>query len=147
MQPIVIAFLRGLGHRVYDFRNPRPGYHGFSWHEVDHRIPVGSNDVRMEADRIIRALGQSQSERGFRSDMRGLEESDTCLLLLPCGRSAHLEAGWAAGNGKRLITWITDGEPELMWKLSDTFVTNFHELADAVGHVVHATEATEATES
>ena len=26
---------------------------------------------------------------------------DTFVLVLPCGRSAHLELGWAVGQGKR----------------------------------------------
>ena len=49
------------------------------------------------------------------SDFRAMEWADTCVLVLPCGRSAHLEAGWFAGRGKRLIIFTKDGEePELM---------------------------------
>jgi hypothetical protein len=44
-----------------------------------------------------------------------MEWADTCVLVLPCGRSAHLEAGWFCGQGKRCIILTRDGEePELM---------------------------------
>lgn len=32
--------------------------------------------------------------------------ADTCVLALPCGRSAHLEAGWMSGAGKKLIVYM-----------------------------------------
>jgi len=34
-QPSVVAALREAGHDVYDFRNPRPGDHGFHWSMID----------------------------------------------------------------------------------------------------------------
>jgi hypothetical protein len=44
---------------------------------------------------------------------------DTCVLLQPSDRSAHLEAGWAAGRGKRVAVRLhEDGfKPELMYLL------------------------------
>ena len=35
-----------------------------------------------------------------------MQEADFCVLLLPCGRSAHSEAGWMKGNGKKVSYWI-----------------------------------------
>ena len=35
-QPAVVKDLGELGHLVYDFRNPYPGYTGFSWKDNDH---------------------------------------------------------------------------------------------------------------
>jgi hypothetical protein len=51
--------------------------------------------------------------------MGALKWCDTCVLVLPCGRSAHLEAGWAAGAGKFTVGLLADGEPDLMWKMLD----------------------------
>jgi len=45
--------------------------------------------------------------------------ADACVLVMPCGRSAHLEAGYFVGANKRLVILIDDGEPELMYKLAD----------------------------
>lgn len=33
--PSVIDEIREAGHEVLDWRNPRPGDHGFSWNEID----------------------------------------------------------------------------------------------------------------
>jgi hypothetical protein len=42
---------------------------------------------------------------------------------LPCGRSAHTEAGWFAGRGLKTIVYIPEKqEPELMYKLFDAVV-------------------------
>ena len=52
--------------------------------------------------------------------VEALEWADTCVLVLPCGRSAHTEAGWCKGRGKRTIVYIPEMEvPELMYKLFD----------------------------
>jgi hypothetical protein len=40
------------------------------------------------------------------------------IIVLPCGRSAHTEAGWFAGKGRTTIAYIPEKqEPELMYKL------------------------------
>ena len=46
-----------------------------------------------------------------------MQWADTGVLVMPCGRSAHLEAGYFVGAGKRLIILINDSEPELMYKM------------------------------
>ena len=51
------------------------------------------------------------------------------MQRLPCGRSAHTEAGWMAGAGKRVIVFIPEMvEPELMYKLFDKVVDNLDDL-------------------
>ena len=47
-----------------------------------------------------------------------MRRADACVLVLPCGRSAHTEAGWMAGAGKVVVAYIPEmAEPELMYKL------------------------------
>lgn len=118
-QPEVVERLRVARHEVYDFREPEPGKTGFSWHELDDALPVGPADLSLPAGQIRVMLGHPIAERGFDSDMHALEEADACVLVLPCGRSAHLEAGWAAGAGKLVLVLLEDGEPDLMWKMAD----------------------------
>ena len=60
--------------------------------------------------------------------MRGMEWADTCVLVLPCGRSAHLEAGWFKGRGKRLIVLLEDMEPELMALMADRLCLSIAEV-------------------
>lgn len=125
-QPELVARLRGSGHSVYDFRNPRHNT-GFSWQQIEGSVDSGAANFRA-------ALNTSAvAARGFLSDMHALDWADTCLLLLPCGRSAHLEAGWAKGRGKRLIVFLHQyDEPELMYLMADHIVVNHAELGAAL---------------
>jgi hypothetical protein len=89
-QQAVVESLRQLGHEVYDFRHPAPGNDGFHWSEID----PAWKDWNQSA--FAAALQHPIAVDGFGRDMSALEWCDTCVLVLPCGRSAHLEAGWAA---------------------------------------------------
>ena len=47
----------------------------------------------------------------------------------PGSRSAHTEAGWMAGRGKKVVVYIPEmQEPELMYKLFDKVVGNTYDL-------------------
>jgi hypothetical protein len=109
-QPWMVDLLRQNGHQVYDFRAPFNGVPGFAWSEIDPDWQAWS------AARYRELLTTHPiAARGFVSDLRAMQWADTCVLVLPCGRSAHLEAGWFCGQGKRCIILTQDGEePELM---------------------------------
>jgi nucleoside 2-deoxyribosyltransferase len=48
--------------------------------------------------------------------MEALEACDTLVYVLPCGRSASWEFGYAMGQGKPChVLWLGDHEPELMF--------------------------------
>lgn len=113
-QPDVIRGLRDLGHEVYDFRNPAPGDYGFHWSEIDSRWESWS--VQEYIDGLMHPL----AETGFAKDFAALEWAEVCILVLPCGRSAHLEAGYFVGAGKPLLILVERIEPELMYKMADS---------------------------
>lgn len=71
---------------------------------------------------------------GFNLDRAALDWCDTCVLLLPSGRSAHIEAGYAAGQGKRVIVYLYPDkfEPELMYLLCSAIVTDLPALLEAL---------------
>lgn len=123
-QPWMVEYLRQNGHQVYDFRNPPSGVPGFSWSEID------PGWEKWSAEEYRRHLTTSPiAARGYMSDLRGMEWADTCVLLLPCGRSAHLEAGWFCGRGKRCLILTRDGEePELMALMAHEICTAPSEL-------------------
>lgn len=67
------------------------------------------------------ALAHPVSQDGFDFDIEAMRWADACVLLLPCGLSAHLEAGWCAGQGKAVAVLAPEiREPELMYKCFDT---------------------------
>lgn len=126
-QPGVVTMLRAGGHEVYDFKNPPHGRGGFGWKEID------PNWQQWTAAQYREALKSPHAEDGYRSDMDAMEWADICVLLLPSGRSAHLEAGWFAGKGKPVYVLTRDGEePELMAKMCTAVVTSWGELQDAL---------------
>jgi hypothetical protein len=54
---------------------------------------------------------------GYDADFAAMEKADTFVMVLPCGKSAHLELGWAIGAGKRTAILLEDPvEPELMYR-------------------------------
>lgn len=57
----------------------------------------------------------------FMEDKQWIDWADVVILLLPCGKSAHLEAGYAAGRGKKLVIvgGYDRGEFETMYGFAD----------------------------
>lgn len=120
--PEVVHALRQAGHEVYDFRNPVPGNHGFHWSEIDPNWKVWN------AEEYRSGLTHPLAQSGFQMDMKALYECDACVLVLPCGRSAHLEAGWACGAGKPTLILLDDGEPELMTLMAHSLCLSIEEV-------------------
>ena len=76
-----------------------------------------------------RQLRHPKAVAQFKNDIEAMRSCDACVLVLPCGRSAHTEVGWFAGAGKRVFVYIpTRQEPELMYKLFDGVCTSLPEL-------------------
>lgn len=122
-QPAVVAALREAGHEVYDFRHPSPGNDGFHWSDVD---PDWRN---WDGERFTNALNHPVAVAGYGLDKAALDWCQACVLVLPSGRSAHLEAGYAIGQGKPTAILLEEKqEPELMYKLTDILVPNVNSL-------------------
>lgn len=116
-QPEVVEALRFMGCEVYDFRNPFPNS-GFSWNEIS---PDWKSWTITES---VEALNHEKAIAGFNSDVFALRSASAVVLVLPSGRSAHLEAGWAVGQGKGLFIYSPEAnEPELMYKWA-TFMSD-----------------------
>lgn len=135
IQPQLVSILRSEGHEVYDFRNPDGGT-GFSWaetmrpaHTPDPTGPVPAKGTDWIRDLIyLDMLAHPRAQAGFHADFDAMKWADTFVMALPCGKSAHLELGWAAGAGKRTAILLEDPvEPELMYLTADAI---FHRVED-----------------
>lgn len=82
--------LRAAGIDHYDFRNP-PNGAGFRWEEIGGR--PGTEPVSRST--YLDMIDHPRALEGFASDFDAMKRADTMVLILPCGRSAHLELGWA----------------------------------------------------
>lgn len=119
----VVKRLREQDFEVYDFRNPPHGGAGFHWTDIDENAPNWTFEEYAEG------LKHPLAEKQFAADLEAMEWADACVLVLPCGRSAHTEAGWMAGRGKKVVVYIPKmEEPELMYKLFDAVVSNTYDL-------------------
>jgi hypothetical protein len=128
-QPRALEMLRLAGHEVYDFRHPRPENPGFSWGDISAAW------LNWTPPEFIEALTRNPvSAAGFKLDKDALDWCNTCVLLLPCGRSAHLEAGYAIGQGKPTLIVLAEDkfEPELMYLLADKIVPDLDCMVSAL---------------
>lgn len=114
-QSYFVKELRKAGHEVYDFK-----HEGFSWSSCD------PNYKSWGPVHYLHVLhSHPLAKEGFKRDMDALNWADTCLCVLPCGRSAHLELGYAIGQGKKTCVYISSDQfdPDLMYLAAD-FITD-----------------------
>jgi len=126
-QQNVVVALRAGGHLVYDFRNPDHGGGGFHWSDID------PDWQQWSPEKFREGLEHDVAASGFGSDMDAMKWADACVLVMPCGRSAHLELGWFVGAGKRTVILLEDGEPELMYRMVDHLCIDLGEVLSVLG--------------
>lgn len=117
----VCTELRNVGHTVLCWReNP------FQFTTID------PNWEKWTSKQFIAAMHTDVFKDGCKKDLDLMYQADMVLLLLPCGRSAHLEMGWAVGVEWCCTVVLMDSgcpTPELMYGLCDAVVTD---VADVV---------------
>ena len=91
--------LETAGHEVDAFCNMKGGRYVFSFKELGDISGLNNINIR----------NSSKVDKAFKEDKKWLDWCDCCIMLLPCGKSAHLEAGYAKGQGKKLIIYNHDG--------------------------------------
>lgn len=125
-QQMIVHELRLMGYEVYDFKNPG-GEAGFQWSKIDEDWQNWTMGQYRDA------LKNGYAQFGFNRDFDAMKAADICVLCLPCGRSAHLEAGWMKGAGKKVFAFIPPEEkiePELMYGLLDGISLCIQDLAE-----------------
>lgn len=124
-QPQMVKMLQMAGHEVYDFKGLESnGGTGFHWSDID---PDWKDWTPEEfAEKINHPI----AKKGFDRDFEAMEWCDTMVLVMPCGRSAHLELGWACGAGKHTAILLSDGEPELMYRTAKNLFANPSEVTE-----------------
>jgi len=116
LQPGIVEALRLCGHEVYDFRNP-PNKSGFAWEQVNPGWKRDAAGGHVEAEPYRAMLAHPIAEAGYAADIGALRDCDAVVYVLPCGRSASWEFGYAMGQGKRgYVVWFGPHEPELMFR-------------------------------
>ncbi len=104
--------LRDAGHEVFD-----------DWHAAGPQADDIWQAYEEERGRSYKeALNAPFARNAFALDVRHIEEADAVIMLMPCGKSGHLELGFALGREKLGYILFPDGEPErwdLMYNFAD----------------------------
>ncbi len=109
----LVMELTRSGYEVWNWRKPPTGGNGFGGQDVGMADYQHGDKVAIPTYRNM--LRQPAAQAGFASDLAGMNWADVGVLLLPSGRSAHLEAGWMAGRGKTVHYLCYETvEPDLM---------------------------------
>lgn len=117
-QKAVIAlaeYLEKYGFEVDAFCRSSDKRYAFHWSElVDDEDDLKNYDA-------IEMLADPRTQRAFREDRKWLDWSDCVIMLMPCGRSSHMEAGYAKGQGKLLYIYgaFPKGEFDVMYGFAD----------------------------
>lgn len=109
--PELGSTLRGLGFDIFD-----------DWFGAGHEADDEWQRYEMVRGRhYADALQGLAATHTFQFDVTNLRRCDTAILVLPAGKSAHLEFGWMLGQGKTGIV-LFDAVPD-RWDLMYKFAT------------------------
>ena len=124
-QPDVVGALRAAGHDVYDFRDKVAAFH---WSDVDPAWKAWATP------QFRQALRHPKVEAAHAADHAHLELADLGVLVVPCGLSSHIEAGYLAGRGKPVFVFSREKriKPELMYLSLGPICTHYDELVRKV---------------
>lgn len=126
--PEIAQQLRASGHEVFDdWFSPGP--------EADEYWQKYEKD---RGRHYKESLAGYHAKTVFEFDYTHLKRADTVVLVMPAGKSGHLELGWAAGQGKRCFV-LFDKEPErydimyqFVYKTGGDIFFSTQELMDAL---------------
>ncbi len=103
-------------------RNVRDkGYSAYCFLEAPHNAEHTETDPETHMAHL-EALDWKQDDyirRAFEEDMDAQKHSDTFVMLLPAGKSCHMEAGVAYGLGKKCVLIGDVKEAESLYLIFD----------------------------
>ena len=132
----LVALLRKHGHKVYDFQHPNGRNDRNVWEGVTSKLRLSTAYQQgiLSGSDYDCMLEEEDVQNRFDEHFKAMSDADTCILLLPCGRSSHVEAGYMAGAGKRVFVYDTSTHvtPELMYLIFDGYFHKEKDLLDAL---------------
>jgi len=120
--PLIAEKLRAEGYDVFD-----------DWYAAGPEADdYWQKYEKAKGHNYAQALQGFAADHVYKFDRHHLERCDIAVLLLPAGKSGHLELGWALGRGKFGYILLS-GEPErydVMYKFADGIVNTYEELLE-----------------
>jgi len=118
---VIAKYLRENGHDVDCFADESTGRFVFHYSEIDS----------FENLDAINFMYDERSQKAFQEDKKWIDWAECVLLILPAGKSAHLEAGYGVGKGKYLIIYQQNfprGEFDVMYGFADLITDDFRAI-------------------
>lgn len=114
----------------------RAGYTVFSdWYSPGPDADVNWRTYEKDLGYSYReSLTRPSAQHIFNFDRKHIDASDVFVAVYPCGKSAHMELGYAVGSGKRGVVYMPK-EPDrydLMLAFADSIVYGDAELLSAL---------------
>ena len=121
--PAVANALREAGQEVFD-----------DWYAAGPEADDKWRDYeRGRGHSFQEALRGFAARNVYQFDRRHLERATAVGLVLPAGKSGHLEFGWAIGKGKRGFILIDDPERwDVMYQFADGICGSVEELVECL---------------
>lgn len=123
--PVVAQSLRQCGYEVFD-----------DWHSAGPNADDHLRDYeKARGHSYAQGLKGHAARHVYNFDKHHIDASDIGVMLLPAGKSGHLELGYMIGQGKPGFIWIPESEPErwdIMYQFADAVVYNELELVIAI---------------
>lgn len=140
MKVYVIGSLRNPKVREVASRLREAGFNAFDdWHAAGPEADDIWRDYEHQRGRSYKAaLGAPLAQKNFEFDREHIEESDAVILVLPAGRSCHLELGFAIGKGIPGFILLEEEEPErwdLMYNFADAIVADVEDVIEELNNL------------
>jgi hypothetical protein len=127
----MVEILRSEGHAVDAFcdEEKRISFNGTEL--IDTMVEEGLDVTQLTAKEMMMHW---RVQEAFKEDKKYLDWADAVVMFMPCGRSAHLEAGYAAGQNKKLFSvgGFEKGEFETMYGFANGLY-DYSEFEDLLG--------------
>lgn len=114
------------------------GFDSFAeWHSVGPDADVHWREHEIARNRSFsQALKGYHAQHVFAFDKLHLDRCDVAVLVLPAGKSGHLELGYAAGKGKQTFI-VLDDDPsrfDIMYNFATDVFENKAQLYERLEH-------------
>lgn len=118
--PQVAETLRKAGHAAFD-----------AWYSAGPEADdYWQKHEKFKGHTFQQALAGYAAQNVYAFDKRHLDAADVVVMVMPAGKSGHLELGYSVGKGKRTYI-LMDGEPErydVMYNFATKVVMSVEEL-------------------
>lgn len=110
--------LRYEGHEVDAFCD-NTNRVSFDWSELSDIMRT--EECAIDKHDAKEMMNHWRIKEAFEEDKKFIDWADAVIMLMPCGRSSHLEAGYAVGSGKKMYIMggFVKGEFDVMYGFAD----------------------------